>query len=96
MIISMVIMVIINKIFYGQSPIKNDSSSVVELRDLQWSMMTDKALFNSCVILMIWMLIMTWCCCRFSMKLMQVQGFETPHRVQDIYEEGQKLRCKPF
>ena len=32
----------------------------------------------------------------FSMNLMQVQGFETPHRVQDIYEEGQKIRCKPF
>ena len=26
----------------------------------------------------------------FSMKLMQVQGIETPHRVQDIYRELQK------
>ena len=42
-----------------------DSSSIVELRDWQWSLMTDKALFNSCVISMILMLIMTWCCCRF-------------------------------
>ena len=26
----------------------------------------------------------------FSMKLMQVQGFETPHKVQDIYGGLQK------